>query len=110
MSASRWSIHRPDELDRAVELMRGSAGAELGVDRHTRRITVPALAGAQHLVEVVRDLGDADIAIDDIGLRRPTLDDVFLALTGHAAEDDLDHAADADDESSTVGQARGSAA
>jgi ABC-2 type transport system ATP-binding protein len=36
-------------------------------------------------VNVVRDLGDAGIAIDDIGLRRPTLDDVFLSLTGHAA-------------------------
>ena len=35
----------------------------------------------------MRDLDDAGIAIDDIGLRRPTLDDVFLALTGHAAED-----------------------
>ena len=103
-------IHRPDELDRAVELMRGPTGTELGVDRHTRRITVPALAGAQHLVEVVRDLGDADIAIDDIGLRRPTLDDVFLALTGHTAEDDLDHASGSDEESSTVGQTRGSTA
>ena len=38
------------------------------------------------LVQVVRDLDEAGIAIDDIGLRRPTLDDVFLALTGHAAE------------------------
>jgi ABC-2 type transport system ATP-binding protein len=35
---------------------------------------------------VVRDLDDAGIAIDDIALRRPTLDDVFLSLTGHAAE------------------------
>ena len=34
----------------------------------------------------MRDLDEAGIAIDDIGLRRPTLDDVFLALTGHAAE------------------------
>ena len=103
-------IHRADELDHAVELVRGSAGAELTVDRHTRRITVPALAGAQHLVEVVRTLGDADIAIDDVGLRRPTLDDVFLALTGHAAEDGLDPNADPDqDESSqTVGHSRGS--
>ena len=37
------------------------------------------------LVQVVRDLDEAGIAIDDIGLRRPTLDDVFLSLTGHAA-------------------------
>ena len=37
--------------------------------------------------QVVRDLDEAGIAIDDIGLRRPTLDDVFLSLTGHAAEE-----------------------
>ena len=42
--------------------------------------------GATVLVQVVRDLDEAGIVIDDIGLRRPTLDDVFLALTGHAAE------------------------
>ena len=41
---------------------------------------------AQRLIQVVRGLDEAGIAIDDIGLRRPTLDDVFLALTGHAAE------------------------
>jgi ABC-2 type transport system ATP-binding protein len=49
-------------------------------------LTVPAHGGAQRLVQVIRDLDEAGIAIDDIGLRRPTLDDVFLALTGHAAE------------------------
>ena len=57
------------------------------VDEHTRRVTVAAEGGAQQLVEVVRDLGEERIVIDDIGLRRPTLDDVFLALTGHAAEE-----------------------
>ena len=49
--------------------------------------------GATVLVQVVRDLDEAGIDIDDIGLRRPTLDDVFLALTGHAAE-----AAEADED------------
>jgi ABC-2 type transport system ATP-binding protein len=39
------------------------------------------------LATVIRDLDEAGIAIDDIGLRRPTLDDVFLTLTGHIAED-----------------------
>ena len=36
----------------------------------------------------MRELDEAGIAIDDIGLRRPTLDDVFLSLTGRAAEVD----------------------
>ena len=38
-------------------------------------------------MQIVRDLGEAGVQIDDIALRRPTLDDVFMALTGHAAED-----------------------
>jgi ABC-2 type transport system ATP-binding protein len=37
-------------------------------------------------VEAVRRLDEVDVAVDDLGLRRPTLDDVFLSLTGHAAE------------------------
>jgi ABC-2 type transport system ATP-binding protein len=73
------------DLDRATELVRRDAG-ESTVDEHMRRITVPALGGAERLVQVVRDLDEVGIAIDDIALRRPTLDDVFLALTGHAAQ------------------------
>jgi ABC-2 type transport system ATP-binding protein len=48
---------------------------------------VPARGGAQTLIQIVRDFDEAGIAIDDIALRRPTLDDVFLSLTGHAAEE-----------------------
>jgi ABC-2 type transport system ATP-binding protein len=40
------------------------------------------------IADAVRRLDDADVGIDDIALRRPTLDDVFMNLTGHAAEDD----------------------
>jgi ABC-2 type transport system ATP-binding protein len=40
------------------------------------------------IVEAVRKLGDAGIDVEDLALRRPTLDDVFLALTGHAASED----------------------
>jgi ABC-2 type transport system ATP-binding protein len=42
--------------------------------------------GPTVLLETVRRLDDAGIAIEDIALHRPTLDDVFLSLTGHAAE------------------------
>jgi ABC-2 type transport system ATP-binding protein len=38
------------------------------------------------IVEAVRRLDQAGVGVDDIALRRPTLDDVFLSLTGHAAE------------------------
>ena len=66
----------------AVTLLASLAGG-VEVDEHTRRLTAASTGGAQQLVEVVRQFGDADIAIDDLALRRPTLDDVFLSLTGH---------------------------
>ena len=49
------------------------------------RIGVKGRSGA--IIEAVRRLDGAGVGVDDIALRRPTLDDVFLALTGHAAED-----------------------
>jgi ABC-2 type transport system ATP-binding protein len=45
------------------------------------------------IVEAVRRLGDAGVDVDDIAIRRPTLDDVFLTLTGHAAEEQTDEEA-----------------
>src|SRR6187200_1553304 len=74
-------------VPRAREVLQADCMGEVTLDEHTRRLTVPASGGgATVLVQVVRDLDENGIVIDDIGLRRPTLDDVFLALTGHAAE------------------------
>jgi ABC-2 type transport system ATP-binding protein len=64
----------------------GGGDGEVTVDEHTRKLTVPVTGGAKLLAEVIRDLDTRGIEIDDIGLRRPTLDDVFLSLTGHVAE------------------------
>ena len=77
--------HDPAELPRAALLLAPDGTAS--VEEHTRRITLAAHGGATHLVEAVRRLGEAGIRIDDIALRRPTLDDVFLELTGHVAEE-----------------------
>ncbi len=49
------------------------------------RVSVRVRDGA--IVEAVNRLSEAEVGVDDLALRRPTLDDVFLALTGHAAED-----------------------
>ena len=85
-------VHARDDIERAREVLSRCLAGECTLDQHTRKLTVPAHGGAQDLTEVLRDLDDAGIAIDDIGLRRPTLDDVFLALTGHAAESSEDDA------------------
>ena len=78
-------VHDRGELARAADLVAPNGSGSL--DEHSKRLTMAADGGAGHLVDVVRSLGDAGIALDDVALRRPTLDDVFLALTGHAAED-----------------------
>jgi len=81
-------VHDRDAIRQASDVLtRDGAGGDTTLDEHTRKLTVPAGGGAGTLVQVVRDLDEAGIKIDDIGLRRPTLDDVFLSLTGHAAED-----------------------
>jgi ABC-2 type transport system ATP-binding protein len=81
-------VHDRVAVPRAVEILSRDCAGEVTVDEHTRRLTVPTSAGAGALVQVVRDLDESSIQIDDIALRRPTLDDVFLALTGHAAEEE----------------------
>ena len=63
------------------------------VDTHTRQLSVPVHGGTGALVDAVRRLDAAHIEVQDIGVRRPTLDDVFLSLTGHAATLD-DHPSD----------------
>jgi ABC-2 type transport system ATP-binding protein len=87
-------VHGREAMLQAIEVLARTAGERPLVDEHTRKLTVPAHGGAGRLVQVVRDLDEAGIGIDDIGLRRPTLDDVFLSLTGHAsAEDEKESAA-----------------
>jgi len=79
-------VRDSSRIDDTVFLLQRDSAGPAEVDAHTRRITVPSSGGATHLMEVVRRLDEQQIAIDDIGLRRPTLDDVFLSLTGHAAQ------------------------
>jgi ABC-2 type transport system ATP-binding protein len=79
-------VHEREDLVPAAEVLRGFGKGELKVQDHTRQITVPVTGGAKLLAEVIRELDTRGIEIDDIGLRRPTLDDVFISLTGHAAE------------------------
>ena len=78
-------VHQRSSIAQAIEVLSRDAGSGASLDEHTRKITVPSQGGAATLVRVVRDLDEAGISIDDIALRRPTLDDVFLTLTGHKA-------------------------
>ena len=79
-------VHDRAEIQRAAEVLARDGSGQWVLDEHTRKLTVPAIGGATKLIEIVRDLGEAGVAIDDIALRRPTMDDVFLALTGQPIE------------------------
>ncbi|WNV83656.1 ATP-binding cassette domain-containing protein [Umezawaea sp. Da 62-37] len=61
--------------------------ADISADERGNHVVVPVSGGADVLVEAVRLLDGEAIKVLDIGLRRPTLDDVFLTLTGRAAEE-----------------------
>ncbi len=76
------------EVDRttAAEVMRYVAGAEPVFDRNSGRMSIPAVDGASTLLRVARQLDERGLVPDDLGLRKPTLDDVFLSLTGHTAD------------------------
>ena len=75
----------------ASRVLKAVGAAEPFIAEHIRRISV-RVAGerpaAGLLVEALRDLDEEGITVLDVGVRRPTLDDVFLTLTGRAAEDD----------------------
>jgi ABC-2 type transport system ATP-binding protein len=82
-----FTVTRAEALPDLVERLRPLAVDEPVVDVGSRRLTVPVSGGAEVLEEALRRLDGRTADIFDVGLRRPDLDDVFLALTGHAAEE-----------------------
>ena len=74
-------VHSED-LPRAAEILEHVTGASAGLDAATGRVTAPTSTGVAAIAAVAEALQDADIAVEDLGLRQPTLDDVFLTLTG----------------------------
>jgi len=77
----------PARTAEAAGLLGEYAVGPVVVDAERRSIRVPVTGGARVLTDALRVLDAEAIAVDDVGLHRPTLDDVFLTLTGHAAED-----------------------
>jgi len=75
-------------LSAAADALAPLANGEVTIDADERKVTAPVTGGSLVLVDAVRSLDAAHVGIDDVVLRRPTLDDVFLSLTGHAAEED----------------------
>ena len=87
VGGERVEVHLDADTDPsvAVEALRPMAADEPTVDGDMVRVPIKARAGA--IVEAVRRLDEADAGVEDVAIRRPTLDDVFIALTGRTAED-----------------------
>jgi ABC-2 type transport system ATP-binding protein len=81
-----FTVTRLEALADMVDRLRPLAIEEPRIDEATRRFTIPVSGGAEVLEEALRRLDGRTADIFDVGLRRPDLDDVFLALTGHAAD------------------------
>jgi ABC-2 type transport system ATP-binding protein len=76
------------DLLAAQRIVAQHAIGDLHVDEHTSAIAAPVAGGPQDLMSTLRQLDASNVHVLDVGLRRPTLDDVFLTLTGHVAASD----------------------
>ena len=82
-------VTKRDDAEAVAAILRNLGTAEPQIDAGTGRASVRVGGdGTTALVEAVRALDGAGIEIADLGLHRPSLDDVFLALTGHAVDPD----------------------
>jgi ABC-2 type transport system ATP-binding protein len=84
-------VERQGDLGRVTESLAGIGTGEPNVDEDAGSLRIPVgTQGPTALLDSVRRLGETDIQLADIALHRPTLDDVFLSLTGKSAEDGQD--------------------
>jgi ABC-2 type transport system ATP-binding protein len=72
---------------KTMEIVAAVSGQKPALDEGLRQISAPVSTGSAALFEVLKSLDSAGIHALDVGLKRPSLDDVFLSLTGHAAEE-----------------------
>lgn len=77
----------PLKLEVALQLLRPYSSGEIQIDSERRHLGVPLTHGAQKLAAIMRDLDAAGVAPDNLALHGPTLDDVFLSLTGRPASE-----------------------
>ena len=92
-------VSQPADVDQAALVLNPLAGGGARVDQARQRITIPAPDGVATLAAALGRLRNAGMGIDDIGIRRPSLDEVFLALTGDTPSDNPALVAKSDAES-----------
>jgi ABC-2 type transport system ATP-binding protein len=82
------ALEDPALTARAATVLGGLTGGEPAAAPETGRLSVPLAGGSVRLADVVRELDRAGVAAADVSVRRPTLDEVFLRLTGQPATAD----------------------
>jgi len=80
-------VESASDVTKAADLIQEFGSAPATTEELIKTVLLPVAGGSTAIVNIVRKLDENKIAIADIALRRPTLDDVFLSLTGHATED-----------------------
>ncbi len=80
-----FRVARRGDLEAAAALVAGLGSGPPRLDPDTGQVSMPVSGGPRTLIAAGRALEDGSIALDDLGIRRPSLDDVFLAITGHTA-------------------------
>jgi ABC-2 type transport system ATP-binding protein len=79
------SLSRPENLARAADALRRVAPGEPSVDRTAGTVSITLSGGMESIETAAAALRQADVTVADFSLRRPTLDDVFISLTGKSA-------------------------
>ena len=83
-----FQVADPTQLDDAVAAVAAIGTHEPSVDRIEAQVQVPVTSPVGVITQVVRKLDEHEIRLRDLHIRRPTLDDVFLTVTGHRPEDE----------------------
>ncbi|MGH9222936.1 MAG: ATP-binding cassette domain-containing protein [Acidimicrobiales bacterium] len=83
-------VAHPGHVPVATRIVASVTGAEPQVDAGARMVSAPTSLGVETLVLAAKALTDAQVQVDDLSLRQPTLDEVFLTLTGSTTDSDFD--------------------
>jgi len=87
------TVSNAAELPATEAVLRKVGLGEPTIDAGAKAASIAVQGGSAVLIDALRQLDTAGVIVKDVGIRRPTLDDVFLSLTGHAAEDAVDPSA-----------------
>ncbi len=88
-------VRSDEDLPKVAEMLRRLGHGDVQIDAATRQVSVRVDSGGEALMAALRSLHDSGVELEDIAMRQPNLDEVFLALTGRPAEDSVAMAASA---------------